>query len=77
MPLEKILVGCAETWPVAPRAFEYSKSDHRSDRLTPTSQLDLDARFGLIDDAREAAVSLSDGIPMGDVRDRTSKCSLM
>ena len=67
VPLQEILVGRAEQGSVASQAFKNSEGDDSSNRLTPSSQFDLDSGFGLVDDAREAASGLCDGIPVGHV----------
>jgi len=59
------LVGSAEAGSIPSQAFEFPKSDDGGDRLTSASQVNLDAGFGLVDDAGEAAPGLSDGILMG------------
>ena len=62
VPFQEILVRRAELGLVTSQAFKNSEADDSSDWLTPASQLDLDAGFGLVDDAGKATSGLRDGI---------------
>ena len=73
--LQEISVGCAEGGSGAPQLFEHADTNDDSDWPTPSSQLDFDSGFSLVDEAWKAAASLGDGIPMGHALECTSQCT--